>query len=218
MPFLCTMKRLVLISGIVIILQSCAPSLSQYQTAATLGEGNNSNSIILEHTFENLSNPIDLSVGYMHTNGVSNDLDLGFGFGLNNHLNIAGGFHVKRSIVKDKFSINFPVLFKRIDETFNLLGVIEYNDEDNIRVDITPTMLYTYNSNNKSVKNTFNLQYVIQISAFDVFNNAIYLSHNWEIKTKKLYIYPEIGIQMTNDQDPIMKAGIGFSLKNIKLL
>ena len=122
---------------------------------------------------------------------------------------------MKRSIVKDKFAINFPVLFKRIDETFNLLGVIEYNDEDNIRVDITPTILYTYNSNNKSVKNTFNLQYVIQISAFDVFNNAIYLSHNWEIKTKKLYIYPEIGIQMTNDQDPIMKAGIGFSLKNI---
>ena len=210
------MKRLVLISGIAIILQSCAPSLSQYQTAATLGEGNKSNTIILEHTGENLVNPIDLSVGYMHTNGVSNDLDFGFGFGLNNHLNIAGGFHVKRSIVKDKIAINFPVLFKRIDESFNLLDVIEYNDDDMIRVDITPTMLYTYNSNNKSVKSTFNLQYLIQISDFDIFNNSIYVSHNWEIKAKKLYIYPEIGIQTTDDSEFLMKAGIGFSFKNIK--
>ena len=209
------MKRLVLISGIAIILQSCAPSLSQYQTAATLGEGNKSNTIILEHTFEEPGNPIDISIGYMHTNGVINDLDFGFGFGLNNHLNIAGGFHVKRSIVKDKIAINFPILFKRIDESFNLFDVIEYNDDDMIRVDFTPTMLYTYNSNNKSVKNTFNLQYVIQISSFNVFNNAIYLSHNWEIRIKYIYIYPEIGIQMTNDQYPIMKAGIGFSLKNI---
>ena len=210
------MKRLVLISGIAIILQSCAPSLSQYQTAATLGEGNKSNTIILEHTGENLVNLIDLSVGYMHTNGVSNDLDFGFGFGLNNHLNIAGGFHVKRSIVKDKIAINFPVLFKRIDESFNLLDVIEYNDDDMIRVDITPTMLYTYNSNNKSVKSTFNLQYLIQISDFDIFNNSIYVSHNWEIKAKKLYIYPEIGIQTTDDSEFLMKAGIGFSFKNIK--
>lgn len=209
------MKRLVLLFSIILIFQSCAPNLSQYQTATTLGEGNKSNTFILEHTFDTPGDPIDVSVGYMHTNGVSNDLDFGFGFGLNNYLNIAGGLHVKRSIVKDKIAINFPILFKYIDESFNFLNLIEYNDNNKIRIDITPTMLYTYNSNNKSIKSTFNLQYVIQISDFDIFNNAIYLSHNWEIKAKKLYIYPEIGIQMTHNQDPIMKAGIGFSLKNI---
>ena len=215
------MKQFVLLLCITLIFQSCAPSLSQYQTAATLGEGNKSNTFILEHTFDAESGPgrdgsMDVSVGYIHTNGLTNNLDFGYGFGLNNFLNIAGGFHVKRSILKDKASINFPVLFKYIDESFNFLDLVEYNDDNKIRVDVTPTVLYTYNSNNKSVKSTFNLQYLIQISDFDIFNNSIYVSHNWEIKAKKLYIYPEIGIQTTDDSEFLMKAGIGFSFKNIK--
>ena len=199
------MKRLVLPLGVALIFQSCAPSLSQYQTAATLGEGNKSSTLILEHTFDAASGPrqgsVDLGLGYMHTNGVTNNLDCGYGFGLNDHLHIAGGFHLKRSILKDKVSINFPVLSKYIDES--------------LRADITPTLLYTYQSNNKFAS-TINLQYIIQLFAFDVFDNAIYLSHNWEIKSKSLYIYPEIGMQIgSGGDDFLMKYGLGFSLKNI---
>ena len=64
----CDMKRLVLLLCITLIFQSCAPSLSQYQTAATLVEGNKSNIFILEHTFDTESGPgrdgsVDVSVG-----------------------------------------------------------------------------------------------------------------------------------------------------------
>lgn len=176
---------------ILIILQSCSPSLTQYQTASTLGENKSSHILATEIA----TNPEEAIFSYRYQKGVSEVTDIGLGFGVSHHSHVGVGLNLKTALIKDKVAINFPVVVKGIGET---------------RYDFTPTILYTYNPNNKKVKNTFSLQFISYYS--DVLETGdLYLSHNWQISFKKIYICPEIGLDYQGSFAP--KFGIAFSRK-----
>ena len=76
---------------ILIILQSCSPSLTQYQTASTLVK-------IRVHIFLNrkCTNPEEAIFSYRHQKGVSEITDIGLGFGVNHHIYVGVGLNLKQ--------------------------------------------------------------------------------------------------------------------------
>ena len=187
------MKNLFNLISILVILQSCAPSLTQYQTASTLGENKNSHTLAIEGDFA--SEEAILSYRFLH--GTNEKTDLGLGLGISNYRHIGVGINLKKSLIKDKLALNIPIVLKGIGYT---------------RFDFTPTLLYTFNPENKKVKNTLSLQ---SISYYDgeFETGAVYLSHNWQINLKHLLIYPEIGIEYYN-YSFYPKVGFAFTFKN----
>ena len=184
------MKNLFNLISILVILQSCAPSLTQYQTASTLGENKNSYTLAVEGGSE------EAILSYRFLRGINEDTDFGLGFGISHYGHLGVGVNVKTSLIKDKLALNIPIVAKGISYT---------------RFDFTPTLLYTFNPKNKKVKNTLSLQ---SISYYDgeFETGAVYLSHNWELNLKKIFIYPEIGVEYYNSFYP--KFGFAFTFKN----
>ena len=184
------MKSLFNLFSILLILQSCAPSLTQYQTASTLGENQKSYTLAVEGGSE------EAILSYRFLRGINKDTDFGLGFGINHYRHVGVGLNVKKSLIKDKLALNIPIVVKGIGDT---------------RFDFTPTILYTINPGNQKVKNTLSLQ---SISYYDgeFETGAVYLSHNWQLNLKKLFIYPEIGIEFYDSFYP--KFGFAFTFKN----
>lgn len=183
-------KSLFNLFSILLILQSCAPSLTQYQTASTLGENQNSHTLAVEGGGE------EAILSYRFLRGINEDTDFGLGFGISHYGHVGVGLNVKKTLIKDKLALNIPIVLKGIGGT---------------RFDFTPTLLYTINPGNQKVKNTLSLQ---SISYYDgeFETGAVYLSHNWQLNLKKLYIYPEIGIEFYDSFYP--KFGFAFTFKN----
>tara|TARA_Y100001968_G_scaffold302724_1_gene316281 strand:- start:150 stop:395 length:246 start_codon:yes stop_codon:yes gene_type:complete len=67
-------KSLFNLFSILLILQSCAPSLTQYQTASTLGENQNSHTLAVEGGAE------EAILSYRFLRGINEDTDFGLGF------------------------------------------------------------------------------------------------------------------------------------------
>ena len=176
---------------ILIILQSCSPSLTQYQTASTLGENKRIHSLATEIA----TNPEEGIISYRYQKGVAENTDIGLGFGISHHSHVGVGLNLKTAIIKDKIALNFPIVVKGIGGA---------------RYDFTPTILYTYNANNEKVKNTISLQFIYYYSD-DLETGDLYLSHNWQISFKKIYICPEIGLDYQGSFAP--KFGIALSYK-----
>ena len=94
-----------------IILQSCSPSLTQYQTASTLGE-NKSSHILATEIAQTLNIYFLLS-----SERCFEITDIGLGFGVSHHAHVGVGLNLKQALIKDKVFINFPVVVKGIGET-----------------------------------------------------------------------------------------------------
>ena len=69
------MKNLFNLISILVILQSCAPSLTQYQTASTLGENKNSHTLAIEGDFASE----EAILSYRFLRGTNEKTDLGLG-------------------------------------------------------------------------------------------------------------------------------------------
>ncbi len=187
------MKNLFNLFLILLILQSCAPSLTQYQTASTLGENKTSYTLAVEADIIHE----EAILSYRFIRGINEDTDFGIGFGISNYSHIGVGINVKKSLIKDKLALNIPIVAKGIGNT---------------RFDFTPTLLYTFNPGNQKVKNTLSLQSISYYSDGEFETGAIYLSHNWELNLKKIFIYPEIGLEFYDSVYP--KFGFAFTFKN----
>lgn len=208
-------------------MQSCVSSLSQYQSAKTLGNGNSSNTIILENAFDKNSGPgEEIMLSYVYSRGIYEELDFGIGSGLSTGLTWGIGTYLKKALVPDKLSFNFPLVYKAtgwdgISENF-VEGMTGNSVSINFdRIEFSPTLLYTYNSKSK-IKNTINFQLIFEKFTEDGYDNediqsSYYISHNWELNTNKFYFYPEIGIQNygIGTDEFIMKFGLGISYKRI---
>ena len=185
------MKNIFYSIFILIVLQSCSPSLTQYQTASTLGENKRSHSLATEIA----TNPEEGIISYRYQKGVTENTDIGLGFGISHLSHVGVGLNLKTALITDKIALNFPVVVKGIGGT---------------RYDFTPTILYTYNANNDKVKNTISLQFISYYSdELDI--GDLYLSHNWQIRVKKIFICPEIGLDYQGSFAP--KFGIAFTYK-----
>tara|TARA_B100001287_G_scaffold254930_1_gene238696 strand:+ start:740 stop:1300 length:561 start_codon:yes stop_codon:yes gene_type:complete len=174
-----------------IILQSCSPSLTQYQTASTLGENKRSHSLATEIA----TNPEEGIISYRYQKGVAENTDIGLGFGISHHGHVGVGLNLKTALIKDKMALNLPIVVKGIGGT---------------RYDFTPTILYTYNANNEKVKNTISLQFISYYSD-EIKTGYLYLSHNWQIRVKKIFICPEFGLEYKGPLQP--KFGVAFTFK-----
>ena len=199
------MKKIFYITTVALLMQSCVSSLSQYQTAKTLGQGNNSSTLILQNTSEAQTAPNNETIiAYVYSRGISDKTDLSLGFGAARR-GIGVGTSFKRAIIEDRLSFNLPLVYKETIYEF-------------ARFEVSPSLLFTYNPE-KRIKNTLNFQLIFEkyLDA-DLTESSFYLSHNWEFNKNKFYFYPEIGLQnygIGTTNNILIKFGLGFSYKRI---
>ena len=200
------MKKIFYITTISLLMQSCVSSLSQYQTAKTLGHGNSSSTLVFQNTSEAQPAPNnETMIAYVYSRGINDKTDLALGFGAARR-GIGVGTSFKRAIIEDRLSFNLPLVYK---ETIYDLA----------RFEVSPSLLFTYNPE-KRIKNTLNFQLIFEkyLDA-DLTESSFYLSHNWEFNKNKFYFYPEIGLQnygIGTTNNILIKFGLGFSYKSIK--
>ncbi|MDC3187304.1 hypothetical protein OBA38_00380 [bacterium] len=224
------MKKIFYITTIAFLMQSCVSSLSQYQTAKTLGQGNMSRTLIIENAFTAESGPgnesSETAITYIYSRGINKKTDLGIGFGF--AAGVMGfGTNFKRAIREDRLSFNFPIVYKDILIDDYIETIVEKSGGPTTnfnfdRIEFSPTLLFTYNPKQK-IKNTLNFQLIFEkyfdseISEAPPTQSSFYLSHNWEFNKNKFYFYPEIGLQNygIGTGDFIIKFGLGFSYKRI---
>ena len=223
------MKKIYFIVGIAFLMQSCVSSLSQYQTAKTLGQGNMSRTLTIENAFAAESGPgseaSETAIAYLYSRGINDKTDLGFGIGY--ALGVVGfGTNFKRAIKEDRLSFNLPIVYKDIlwdDILEDISEDISGNSSNFVfdRIEFSPTLLFTYNPK-KRIKNTLNFQLIFEkYFESDVpappNQSSFYISHNWEFNKNKFYFYPEIGLQNygIGTDDFLIKFGLGFSYKRI---
>tara|TARA_S200000501_G_C20600330_1_gene645625 strand:+ start:169 stop:765 length:597 start_codon:yes stop_codon:yes gene_type:complete len=197
------MKNIFVILAIAFIMQSCVSSLSQYQGAKTLGQGNISNTLVGQNTFNESGN--ETMLAYVYSRGINNKTDLGFGFGIARR-GYGFGTNIKRAIIEDRLSLNLPLVYKQTI----------YDDS---RIEVSPSLLFTYNPQ-KKIKNTLNFQLIFEKYLYPDIpgtESSFYLSHNWEFNKNKFYFYPEIGLQNygIGTDNVLIKFGLGFSYKRI---
>ena len=197
------MKNIFVLLAIAFIMQSCVSSLSQYQGAKTLGQGNISNTLVGQNTFNESDNETILA--YVYSRGISNKTDLGFGLGIARR-GYGFGTNIKRAIIEDRLSLNLPLVYKQTI----------YDDS---RIEVSPSLLFTYNPQ-KKIKNTLNFQLIFEKYLYPDISgteSSFYLSHNWEFNKNKFYFYPEIGLQNygIGTDNVLIKFGLGFSYKRI---
>lgn len=212
------MKNIFYLLGITLFIQSCAPGISQYQTAKTLGLGNSAHTLSLELDNDDASfgtapgDPLDVNLSYRYQRGITEKRDFGVGIGLTLQGFIGIGINSKHQLIQDKLSLNIPLVLKGVGGT---------------RIETTPTLLYTYNPD-KNIKNTICIQYIAFYDNLEEENNnfmftapnrAIYLAHNWMIKSNYINFFPEVGVVIQNDgYSPFynLKIGIGATLNRNK--
>lgn len=208
------MKNIFYFLGITFFIQSCAPGISQYQNAEILGPGNSAHTLSLELDNDDASfgtapgDPLDVNLSYRYQIGVTEKSDFGFGAGLTLQGFIGIGINSKYQLIQDKLSLNIPIVLKGVGGT---------------RIETNPTLLYTYNPD-KNIKNTICIQYIAFYDNLEEENNnfmvtaptsAIYLAHNWVIKSNYVNLFPELGLVIQNDGYSSfynLKIGLGATI------
>lgn len=211
------MKNIFYLLVITLFIQSCAPGISQYQTAETLGLENSAHTLSLELDNDDASfgtapgDPLDVNLSYRYQRGITEKRDFGVGIGLTLQGFIGIGINSKHQLIQDKLSLNIPLVLKGVGGT---------------RFETTPTLLYTYNTED-NVKNTVCIQYIAyyddlqedENSIFTAPTSAFYLAHNWMLKSKYVNFFPEVGVVIRNNgYAPFynLKIGLGATLNREK--